>query len=167
MEMHSVANLATLQTPIVTFFPLFKKAPSDKSLGFAQTLFSFWDSLVLLHKRKVLLSQRARTPFSLCASALFSKRRRGAALSVKHRYCRFSNFTCKYSRNHSTDVVIILCVFDFIRRRLDYQDFCADKHLGRESWLCNLNGSRFSHYFICIPLSDNRNSKIYTVLLRI
>ncbi len=28
------------------------------------------------------------------------------------------------------------------------------------SWLC-LNGSRFSHYFIFIPLSDNRNSKIY------
>ncbi len=31
---------------------------------------------------------------------------------------------------------------------------------GRESWLC-LNGSRFIHYFIFIPLSDNRNSKIY------
>ncbi len=33
-----------------------------------------------------------------------------------------------------------------------------------------LNGSRFSHYFIIICLSDNRNSKIYqykTVLLRI
>ncbi len=25
----------------------------------------------------------------------------------------------------------------------------------------SLNGSRFSHYFIFIPLSDNRNSKIY------
>ncbi len=33
--MHSVANLATLQTPLATFFPLFKKAPSDKSLVFA------------------------------------------------------------------------------------------------------------------------------------
>ncbi len=30
-----------------------------------------------------------------------------------------------------------------------------------ESWLCSLTGSRFSHYFILIPLSDNRNSKIY------
>ncbi len=29
------------------------------------------------------------------------------------------------------------------------------------SWLCSLNGSRFSHYFIFIPVSDNRNSKIY------
>ncbi len=25
----------------------------------------------------------------------------------------------------------------------------------------SLNGSRFSHYFVFIPLSDNRNSKIY------
>ncbi len=38
----------------------------------------------------------------------------------------FSNFTCKYSQNHSTAIVFILCAFDFIRRRLDYQDFCAD-----------------------------------------
>ncbi len=34
MEMHSVANLATLQTPLATFFPSKK----------AQTLFSFWES---------------------------------------------------------------------------------------------------------------------------
>ncbi len=39
--------LPTLQTPLATFFPLFKKVPSGKSLGFAQTLFSFWDSLVM------------------------------------------------------------------------------------------------------------------------
>ncbi len=42
MEMRSVANLATLQTPLTTFPPLFKKAPSDKSLAFAQILYSFW-----------------------------------------------------------------------------------------------------------------------------
>ncbi len=29
-------------------------------------------------------------------------------LSVKS--CRFSNFTCKYSRNHSTAIVFVLCV---------------------------------------------------------
>ncbi len=38
----------------------------------------------------------------------------------------FSNFTCKCSQNHSTAIVFILCVFHFIRRRLDYQDLCAD-----------------------------------------
>ncbi len=44
-------------------------------------------------------------------------------LQVKHKLCCFSNFTCKYSRNHSTAIVFILCVFDFMRRRLDYHDF--------------------------------------------
>ncbi len=69
----------------VTFHPPFsKKAPSNKSLGFAQTLFSFWDSLVLPREREVLLSQRAHTSFSLCASALFSKRRSGAASLILH-----------------------------------------------------------------------------------
>ncbi len=37
--------------------------------------------------------------------------------------CCFSHFTCKYSRNHSTAIVFILCVFDFIRWRCDYHDF--------------------------------------------
>ncbi len=31
----------------------------------------------------------------------------------------------------------------------------------RESFLCSLNESGFSHYFIFIRLSDNRNNKIY------
>ncbi len=69
MEMHSVANLATLQTPLVIFF-------LQKS---TQTLFSFSESPVLT--REVLLSQHAHTSF---------------------------------------------LKFDFIRRGLDYQDFCAD-----------------------------------------
>ncbi len=30
-----------------------------------------------------------------------------------------------------------------------------------EGELFSLNGSRFIHYFIFIPLSDNRNRKIY------
>ncbi len=78
MEMHSVANLATLQTPLETFFPS-KKAPKPY--------------LISENCRYCrLLSQRAHTSLSLSlalslgASALFSARRRGAALSVKHRY---------------------------------------------------------------------------------
>ncbi len=38
----------------------------------------------------------------------------------------FSNFTFKYSQNHSTYIVIILWVFYLIRQRLDYKDCCAD-----------------------------------------
>ncbi len=68
---------------------------------------------------------------SLLASAqfLFSVQQSRAELnSVKHKYyvvC-FSNFTCKYSQNHSTAIVIILWVFYLIRQRLDYNHFCAD-----------------------------------------
>ncbi len=63
MEMHSVANLATSQTPLPTFFP-FKKS--------GQTLFSFWDSPVLPREREVLLSQRAHTSLSLSVRLLCS-----------------------------------------------------------------------------------------------
>ncbi len=86
MEMHSVANLATLQTPLETFFPS-KKRPN--------------------------------------------------LVSVNRWYCRASARSCSPSALTHTP------------------------SLGRESWLCSLNGSRFSHYFIFIPLSDNRNNNIY------
>ncbi len=57
-------------------------------------------------------SARVRTSFCLSASDqfLFSARQRRAKLnSVKHRYyvACFSNFTCKYSQNHSIAIVII------------------------------------------------------------
>ncbi len=80
----------------------------------------------------------ARTPLSLSlslsASALYSERLKEAAISV----C-FSNFTCKYSRNHSTAIVFILCVAYLILSddgTIMNQDFCAN--LGREIWLCSL-----------------------------
>ncbi len=108
---------------------------------------------------------------SLCICSV--ERLKGAALSVKTQIlCSFSNFTCKYSRNHSTAIVFILCVAYLILSddgTIINQYFCADQHLVRESWLC-LNGSCFSHYFIFIPVSDNRNRKnipMKTVLLRI
>ncbi len=61
--MHSVVSLdlATFQTPLAIFIYFFQKAPSDKSLGFSQTLFSFWDSAVLPRECDVLHPQRART----------------------------------------------------------------------------------------------------------
>ncbi len=64
MEMHIVANLATLQNPLKIFF-LFKKAPK-----------TYVVSPALSREREVLLSQRTHTSLSLslsfCASALFS-----------------------------------------------------------------------------------------------
>ncbi len=50
------------------------------------------------------------TALSLSASVLFCERLKGAVLSFSVKSCCFSNFTCKYSRNHSTAIVFILCV---------------------------------------------------------
>ncbi len=155
MEMHSVANLATLQTPLVTFFPS-KKRPNLVS-----------ENSRYCHASARSCSTSARThlslSLSLSASAqfLFSERQRGVALSVKHRYYVASlilhasiaeitaqllslSYVYLISSDDGAIIMIFLC-------RLT-------------SWkgeLCSLNGSRFSHYFIFIPLSDNRNSKIY------
>ncbi len=64
MEMHSVANLVTLQTP----------KPS------------FWESPVLPREREVLLSQRAHTPLSLSLSVSLS-----LSLSLSLRLLSFSS----------------------------------------------------------------------------
>ncbi len=69
MEMHSVANLATLQTPLVTF-------SLQKS---AQTLFRFWESPVLPHEREVLLSTRVHRHISLSLFLCVSSVQRAAA----------------------------------------------------------------------------------------
>ncbi len=112
------------------------------------------------------LSFPLHTPLSLSLCVCSVKR------AVKTQICCFSNFTCKYSRNHSTAILFILCVAYLISSddvTIINQDFVQINIL-EGSWLCSLNGSRFSHYFIFISLSDNRNRKIYqwnTVLLRI
>ena len=46
----------------------------------------------------------------------------------------------------------------FIRRRHDYIFLC--RLTSRKGELVSLNGSRFSHYFIFIPLSDNKQSNV-------
>ncbi len=143
--MHSVANLATLQTPLETFFSL-KKAPKPYLISenlrycctrarscFPSTCTHL--SLFLSPSFCLVCIQRTHThlslSFSLSVSAqfLFSARQRRAELnSVKHRNCVacFSNFTFKYSQNHSTAIVIILWVYYLIKQWLDYKDFCAD-----------------------------------------
>ncbi len=105
----------------------------------------------LPHEREVSLSQHAHPPPPpppLSASALFSVRTHLFTLAAERSYVSvktqiycFSNFTCKYSRNHSTAIVFILCVAYLILSddgTSINQDFCADEHLEREIWLCSL-----------------------------
>ncbi len=111
-------QLCNIADPFRDFFLLQKSA---------QTLFRFWESLVLpTQARGLALSARAHTSLSLCVSSVKRATAEVQRSQLNNILCCFSNFTCKYSQNQSTAIVFILCVFDFIRRRLDYQDFCAD-----------------------------------------
>ncbi len=119
--MHSVANLAALQAPLATFFPSKKHPNLISFLRIAGT--------ARARMRSCCLAARTHTPPSLSLSlslCVSSVQRAAAEMQFNKILCYFSNFICKYSRNHSADIVFILCVFDFIRQRLDYQDFCAD-----------------------------------------
>ncbi len=53
-----------------------------------------------------------------------------------------------------------MCIW-FHQTTVRLSGFFVQINILEGSWLCSLNGSRFSHYFIFIPLSDNRNNKIY------
>ncbi len=131
--MHSVANLATLQTPLATFFPSKKRpnlvsenrrtvAPAQGLALPARTHLSLSLSLCLSVQRAHSLSLSA-----VCSarslSRLLSRERSSALIQLNTDIMLLSNFTCKYSRNHSTAIVFILCAFDFIRRWCDYHDF--------------------------------------------
>ncbi len=96
----------------------------------------------LPHECEVSLSQ---THLSLSTSALFREWLKQAALSVKTQICCFSNFTCKYSRNHSTFAFIL---FDFIRRRHDYKSGFLCRLTSWKGELFVLMGSHFSHYTV-------------------
>ncbi len=105
--------LPTLQTPLATFFPS-KKAPK-------LYLISENRRYCRASVRSCFPSKRTHTlSLSLCLLSFCSAHGREEQHfnSVKHRYyvACFSNFKYKYSRNHSTTIVIILCVFDFIKR---------------------------------------------------
>ncbi len=203
--MHSVANLATLQTPLATFFPSKKRpnlvsenhrycrasarscSPSARthlslslcvcsvqrahtslslSLSLsASTLFSARTPLSL--SLCVCSVQRAHTSLSLSLSLrLLSawQREEQRFNSVKHRYYVASlilhasiaeitaqllslSYVYLISSDDGAIIMIFLC------RLTSWK--------GELVMYSSLNGSRFSHYFIFIPLSDNRNSKIY------
>ncbi len=225
MEMHSVANLGTLQTPLATFFPSKKRpnlvsenhrycrasarscSPSARahtslslSLSLsASALFNAHTSLSL--SLCVCSVQRAHTSLSLSASALFSAH---TSLSL----CVCSVQRAHTSLSFSLSLSLSLSLRLLSTRQREGQRFNSVKHRYYvaslilhasiaeitaqllslsyvylissddgaiiRTFLCrltswkgelvmysSLNRSRFSHYFIFIPLSDNRNSKIY------
>ncbi len=149
--MHSVAKLATLQTPLAIFFP-FKNAPKPylvsenrwycrmrsccprrthlclalslciSSVQPAHTSFSLSLCVCQLGSARTQLS----LTLSLCISSVQHAAAKVHCSQSNKILCCLSNFTCKYSRNHSTAIAFMLCVCGFIRRRLDYQDFCED-----------------------------------------
>ncbi len=109
IDMHSVVNLATLQTPLAIFFH------SKKHPNLIQFL-----RIVGTAERARGLAVPVHTHLSLALSLCVSSVQRAAAEVQRSQsnkiLCCFSNFTCKYSRNHSTAIAFMLCVFDFIRR---------------------------------------------------
>ncbi len=170
------------KTPLATFFPS-KKHPNLVSENHrycrarscspsARTHLSLSASAQFLSQRAhtslslcVCSVQRAHTPLSLSVRLLCSARAHTSlslALSASAQFlfsdrqilCCFSNFTCKYSRNHSTAIVIILCVFDFIRRRCDYQDFFVQMNIleGRSGYAVLLGrvSVTISYSFHCL-----------------
>ncbi len=167
MEMHS-CQLRNIADPFSDLFP-FKKAPKP----------SFWESLVLQHELEVLLSQRAHTPLSLSASALFSARtHRSLSLSLSLRLLsarqrdeqRFNSVRHRY---YVASLILHASIAEITAQLLSLSYvylISSDDGAIIMIFLCRLTswngelvvyGSRFSHYVIFIPLSDNRNSKIY------
>ncbi len=84
--MHSIANLATLQTPLATFFPLKKRG---------QTLFSLRELPVLLQEHEVLLPQRAHKHLYLSLSVSVS------LLSFCSAHTSLSLRVCSVSAQHT------------------------------------------------------------------
>ncbi len=69
---------------------------------------------------------------------------------------RFSDF----SDPHSDFFLYFMCIWFHQTTAIIKSRFLL-RLTSWESWICILNVSCFSHYFIFIPLSGNRNSKIY------
>ncbi len=169
--MHSVANLATLQTPLAIFFPS-KKHPNLVSENHRYCCASARSCSpsacthlsLSLSASAQFLSQRAHTPLSLHLLSFSSAigREEQRFNSVKHRYYVASLIL------HASIAEITAQLLSLSYVYLISSDdgaiimiFFVQINILEGSWLCSLNGSRFSHNFIFIPLSDNRNSKIY------
>ncbi len=108
--------------------PFSKHFPSKKrsNLIFVSENRRYWCARSCCPSPCTPLSLSLSLSLSLPAQVLFSEWRRGAALSVKHRYDVASLIIHAGIAEITAYLSSILCVFDFIKRLLDYQDFCAD-----------------------------------------
>ncbi len=172
MEMDSVANLGTLQTPLAAFFPSKKRQnlvsgnhrycrASARSCSPSSAHTRCVTHLSLFSLSRLLCSARAH--LSLALRLLSARQREEQRFnSVKHRYYVASlilhasiaeitaqllslSYVYLISSGDGAIIMIFLC------RLTSWK--------GELVMYSSLNGSRFSHYFIFILLSDN--SKIY------
>ncbi len=91
--------------------------------------------------------------FKWClVSALFSKKLRGAALSVKIYNLLLPTWVI-ILHNHSTAIFFILSAFDFVRRRLDYKTVSRNGRISATislSSCCDQQKKKFYCEFSCI-----------------
>ncbi len=163
-------QLSNIADPFSDFFSLQKST---------QTLFSFWESLVLPHEREVLRHSAHTTfPLSLCVSSV---QRAHTSLSLSlGASARFSAWqlrcsTLSQTRYYVASVILHASIAEITAQLLPLcyvylissdngsiiRIFVQINILEGRAGFFSLNGSRFSHYLIFIPLSDNRNSKKY------
>ncbi len=122
------------------------------------------DTYSLSLSLRLLCSARAHLSLVLSLSASAQRREEQRFNSVKHRYdvaslilhASIAEITAQllslsYVYLISSDDGAIIMIF--LCRLTSWK--------GELVMYSSLNGSHFSHYFIFIPLSDNRNSKIY------
>ncbi len=158
-DARSVANLVRFSA----FF--FKKVTSDKSTRFlGQTLTSL--IRVSLWSLATARDQRGTQLFVRICSVQWGVWE-GAAqpVQLKQMLLLFYSFHANIAEITAQNCLClsyIVCI-EFIRQRLNKLKsmiLCRPSLLGRESWL---KGLCFSHYFIFIPFTEKRNSKINKV----
>ncbi len=153
MQCCQISNIAD---PLATFVSLQKST---------ETLFSF-ENRRYCRARSCSPGARTQTSLSLalslCASALFSAQRREQHFQLNTDIMLFASLIWHASIAEITAQLLFLSYVYLILSddgsilRIFVQINILE---GRAGY--SLNGSRFSHYFIFIPLSDNRKSKIY------
>ncbi len=94
------------------------------------------------------------TSLSLCSIQRAAERNSSFSKQI---LCCFSYLTCKYSRNHSTGIIIIWRIAHLI----------SSDALGRKSWLISPNGSRFSQYLKICNLRRQINLNIEKIAFKV
>ncbi len=110
----------------------------------------------LTHTLSLSLTHTHTHTLSLSLCSIQRAAERNSSFS-KQILCCFSYLTCKYSRNHSTGIIIIWRIAHLI----------SSDALGRKSWLISPNGSRFSHYLKICNLRVQINLNIEKIIFKV